>query len=104
MEADGRIDIPTEASHNAFVYAIDGTLELEGNKALKANQIALYERGDTEINLYSREGAEFLVLGGQPLNEPVYSYGPFVMNTEEQIRKCIADYQSGRMGDPRRVN
>lgn len=104
MEADGRLDVPTDPAHNAFVYAIDGELELEGNRALKANQIALYERGDSEINLYSPGGAEFLVLGGQPLDEPVFSYGPFVMNTEDQIRRCIADYRSGRMGDPAKVN
>jgi redox-sensitive bicupin YhaK (pirin superfamily) len=44
------------------------------------------------------------VLGGQPLNEPVFSYGPFVMNTEEEIQQCIKDYQSGKMGDPAVVN
>jgi redox-sensitive bicupin YhaK (pirin superfamily) len=104
MEADGRLDIPTDPTHNAFVYAIDGELELEGNRMLETNQIALYERGDSEISLYSPRGAEFLVLGGQPLNEPVFSYGPFVMNNEEQIRKCIRDYRNGMMGDPAKVN
>lgn len=104
MQPDARLDIPTDPMHNAFVYTIEGQLELEDNKSLKANQIALYERGDSEINLYSREGAEFLVLGGQPLNEPVFSYGPFVMNTEEQIQLCMANYRSGKMGNPDLVN
>lgn len=104
MKPDSRLDIPTNAQHNAFIYTIDGELELEGQKALKQNQIALYERGDSLINLYSKNGAEFLMLGGQPLDEPVFSYGPFVMNNEAQIRKVIADYQSGKMGDPDLVN
>ena len=104
LDADGRIDIPTDPTHNAFVYCIGGKAELEGGKELKTNQIALYERGDTELNLYSEAGAEFLVLGGEPLNEPVFSYGPFVMNTEEEIRACIQNYRSGKMGDPALVN
>ena len=45
-----------------------------------------------------------LVLGGQPLNEPVYSYGPFVMNTREQIQQCFKNYEAGLMGNPDLVN
>ncbi|MFN9956347.1 MAG: pirin-like C-terminal cupin domain-containing protein, partial [bacterium] len=48
--------------------------------------------------------ARILVLQGKPINEPVIQYGPFVMNTEEQIRQCISDYQNGKMGDPRLVD
>lgn len=104
MKEDARLDIPTEPLHNAFVYVIDGNLEVEGKRALKTNQIALYQRGESHINLYSEKGAEMLVLGGQPLNEPVYSYGPFVMNTEAQIRQCIQNYNAGKMGNPDLVN
>ena len=104
MQADCRLDIPVHPEHNAFVYLVDGQVELESQRKLKTHQLALYERGDDLINLYAKDSAEVLVLGGQPLNEPVYSYGPFVMNSEEQIKRCIADYRSGRMGDPRAVN
>lgn len=104
MEADSRLDIPTEHAHNAFIYNISGQLELEGQKVLKENQIALFERGESLLNLYSECGAEFLMLGGQPLNEVVYSYGPFVMNTEEEIHACIQNYRSGKMGNPDLVN
>lgn len=104
MHDDSRLDIPTNPAHNAFIYVIDGQLELEGGKTVRTNQLALYERGESIINLYSKCASEFLILGGQPLDEPVYSYGPFVMNTEEEIRKCIQDYRSGRMGNPDLVN
>ncbi len=104
MAENGRIDIPTNPQHNAFVYSISGDLELVDQQKLKTNQIALYQRGEPNISIYSKEGAEILVLGGQPLNEPVYSYGPFVMNSEEEIHQCIADYQSGKMGNPDEVN
>lgn len=104
MKAGCKLDIPVEAAHNAFVYVINGVVETEGRKEIKQNQVALYERGDNTINLFSPGNAELLVAGGRPLNEPVYSYGPFVMNTEEEIRKCVADYQSGKMGDPELVD
>ncbi len=104
LKKEGRLDIPTDPTHNAFIYVVSGELEIEGRKALKTNQIALYQRGDTLINTFSEKGAELLVLGGQPLDEVVYSYGPFVMNTKEQINRCIQDYRSGKMGDPDLVN
>ena len=46
----------------------------------------------------SATGAKFLLIGGEPLNEPIASYGPFVMNTEEQIKQTFIDYQSGKNG------
>jgi len=100
MKEDSRLDIPTDPTHNAFLYIIDGNLELESAKKAQKNQVVLYERGDSLLNLYASTASEFLVLGGKPLDERVYSYGPFVMNNEEQIRQCIRNYNSGLMGNP----
>ena len=104
MNAGCRMTIPTDPTHNAFVYVISGKIETEGRKEINANQVVLYERGDSDVNLFSAQDAEILMLGGRPHNEAVYAYGPFVMNTEEEIRKCYSDYQSGKMGDPDAVN
>jgi len=86
LKPDPRLDIPTHPGLNAFGYTVTGSLELEEQKMLAANQIALYERGEPLVRLYTREAGECFVLGGQPLNEPVYSYGPFVMNSREEIK------------------
>ena len=99
-----RIDIPTDPTHNVFVYMIDGKVEAEGGRQLKGKQLALYQRGHSDVRLFAECASEFLVLGGQPLNEPVYSYGPFVMNTEDQIKQCIKNYRNGLMGNPDFVN
>lgn len=104
MKAGCKLEIPVDATHNAFAYVVSGSLETEGRKQINTNQVALYERGDSRINLFAANGAEILVAGGKPLNEPVYSYGPFVMNTEEEIQRCIRDYQAGKMGNPEMVN
>lgn len=104
MKADCRLDIPTNPTHNVFVYVVKGQLEVEGRRAVKANQVALYKRDAELLKLYSKEDTEILVLGGQPLNEVVYSYGPFVMNTQAEILQCINDYNSGKMGNPSLVD
>jgi hypothetical protein len=104
LNAGARLSIPTDPQHNAFIYVINGKIETEGRKEIAQNQVALYERGDSLINLYSEAPAEILMLGGRPHNEPVFAYGPFVMNTEEEIRKCISDYQTGKMGNPELVD
>lgn len=104
LKQDARLDIPTDPQHNAFAYVIQGSMEVEGARKVDQHQVVLYQRGESQINLYSECGAELLVMGGQPLDERVYSYGPFVMNNEEQIRECIHNYQNGLMGNPDLVN
>ena len=99
-----RLKVPVDPTHNAFVYVISGKIETEGRRAIDANQVVLYERGESDIDLFSAGDSEILLLGGKPHNEPVYAYGPFVMNTEDEIRKCYNDYQSGKMGNPDAVN
>ncbi len=104
LNAGAKLSIPTNPRHNAFIYLVSGDLETEGRRAIEPNSVVLYERGESNVNIYSETGAELLLLGGMPHNEAVFAYGPFVMNTEAEIRKCIADYQAGRMGNPALVD
>jgi redox-sensitive bicupin YhaK (pirin superfamily) len=104
MKPGCKLSIPVNPQHNAFVYVIKGSVETEGRVKADPNQVILYERDKSNINLFSSAEAELLLCGGQPHNEPVFAYGPFVMNNEEQIRKCYADYRAGKMGDPLHVN
>jgi quercetin 2,3-dioxygenase len=104
MNAGCKLSIPVDPTHNAFIYVIKGKIETEGRKEINTNQVVLYQRGDDTVNIFSADKADILMLGGRPHNEQVYAYGPFVMNTEEQIRKCYSDYQTGKMGSPDIVN
>ena len=104
MKAGCKLTIPTNPNHNAFIYVIKGKIETEGRKEIKTNQVVLFERNESDVTVFSAEDAELLMLGGQPHNETVYAYGPFVMNTEEEIKKCYSDYRSGKMGNPDVVN
>ena len=104
LHPNTKLELPVKSTDNAFMYVINGEIETTNQCLIQQNQLALTLREGDHIPLYSKEGAEFLVLGGKPLNEVVYSYGPFVMNTEDQIRQCLMDYHSGKMGDPEKVN
>lgn len=61
-------------------------------------ELALFDRDGQRVTIEAREDATILVLNGRPIDEPVVGQGPFVMNTQEEIRQAVEDYHSGRMG------
>ena len=86
------------AGHNAFVYVYEGdALVGEERKALERRSAGLLGAGDAIRLAGGKEGSRVLVLAGKPLREPVVQYGPFVMNTREEIEQAIDDYRNGRL-------
>jgi len=82
-------------AHNAFIYLYEGELKL-GNDSVPSHAAALLGPGD-EVKVTAAKDAKFLLLAALPLNEPIVQYGPFVMNTREEIEQAINDYQSGKL-------
>jgi len=82
-------------AHNAFIYLYEGELKL-GNDSVPSHAAALLGPG-TEVSVTATSDAQFLLLAATPLNEPVVQYGPFVMNTREEIEQAVNDYQSGKL-------
>ena len=87
------------ADHNAFVYVINGELALEstdGNQLmLVRDQLAVLGKGELVTLKGGDQESRFLLVAGKPLNEPVARHGPFVMNTETELRQAFVDYQQG---------
>jgi redox-sensitive bicupin YhaK (pirin superfamily) len=75
---------------------VSGAVRASG-KLVSQGQMAIFGPGDA-VELVAGEPAEVLLLGGRPLNEPVARYGPFVMNTREELMEAFADFRAGRMG------
>lgn len=98
--ADIRLALP--ASFSVFLYVFEGKV-LAGSEQSEVleGQAAVFGNGDAlhfSLPADAAETARCLVLGGEPLMEPVARYGPFVMNTEQEIRQAMLDYRAGRMG------
>ncbi len=86
--------------HNAFIYTFEGDLLVgpEDNQRPLATQSAgVLSNGDALALKAGEQGAAFLLLVGRPLKEPIVQYGPFVMNTREEIEQAIWDYNNGRL-------
>ncbi|TAM45809.1 MAG: pirin family protein [Gammaproteobacteria bacterium] len=100
LEPGGTIHQPVPAGFNALVYLISGTVQT-GKERTPVHEGQMARLGDGDVVALAAEAAapaDLLLLAGQPLNEPVARYGPFVMNTREEIEQAFRDYQSGRMG------
>jgi hypothetical protein len=92
-------DVPRD--YNAFAYVVDGEGEFGDRKAARG-QVAIFERAGDSVSIAAPKDADsvlsVLLIGGVPLNEPVARYGPFVMNTQQEIHQAIEDYRAGRFG------
>lgn len=91
-------DLAVPPGHMAAVVVLDGTMEVNGTGPVRAAEVAVLGRDGGGVRLEAAGEAHVLLLAGQPLDEPVVGMGPFVMNTRDEIRQAVEDYQSGRMG------
>ena len=100
LPARGEFTQPLNAEYNAFVYVFEGSLTVgtgDDAREVQAGHAGLLSEGDEIRVAAGVEGARFLLLAARPLREPVVQYGPFVMNTREEIEQAISDYQSGAL-------
>ena len=98
LEFPGGADLklPLPSQHNVLVHVFEGGLEVAGRR-ISAGDSAVLSPGES-VQLSAAHGpARCLVIGGRPLGEPIAQYGPFVMNTREEIEQAVRDYQAGRL-------
>ena len=93
MNPDAVLHKSLDEDLNGMLYVFGGEISVAG-KAVKDGKLALLSPG-SEMIIHSKKGAEFLILAGPEINEPIARYGPFVMNTREEIKQAIDDYQRG---------
>lgn len=82
----------------ALLIVQRGTVTVNGSDSAQAVELVQFDRAGTEIQLEADSDAMALLLSGQPIGEPIVGRGPFVMNTQDEIRQAIMDYQNGKMG------
>lgn len=97
LPAGQTLSLPVPEDHNTTLVLLRGTLLLN-DESLAGPQSVLLARGAGDIVVSASEDSVFLLLSGTPIHEPVVQYGPFVMNSETEIRAAIADYNKGSFG------
>jgi quercetin 2,3-dioxygenase len=103
LSSRGVFTHPVARDHNAFLYAYEGSVEVGAAGAarpLKRHNAGVLSPGERIEVAAADGGARFILLAGRPLKEPVAQYGPFVMNTREEIEQAVRDYQSGALTEP----
>ncbi|MGH9357141.1 MAG: pirin family protein, partial [Terriglobia bacterium] len=99
MEAGGRGELNLPAGQNSAIVLLRGDVIVNGSSTLKGEaQIAPLSPSGESVLVEAKAESLLLVLSGEPINEPVASYGPFVMNNEAELRQAFEDYRAGRMG------
>ncbi len=97
LEAGVSVELPVPASFNAYVYAVRGSGR-SSTARFATNQLVEYRGDGGSVQVTASEALDFLLLAGEPIDEPVVSWGPFVMNTREEIIQARDDYLASRMG------
>jgi len=100
LPAAASLTIRVSIGHNAFVYAFEGSVEVGAASAARAvptHHTGILSDGDDVTLTGGANGGRALLLAGRPLREPVVQWGPFVMNTREEIEQAVRDYQAGTL-------
>ncbi len=97
MPAGTSFSTAIPATHNAFVYVYRGAVAIEGTQVDVQRMGILSNSGAEGVTLNAVEDARLILIAGKPLNEPIVQYGPFVMNTQEEIHQALDDFRSGRL-------
>lgn len=98
LEPGARVNLPVPEGYTTLVAVLNGSVQINDTDVLREAELANLDREGQEIVLESNNDARLLVLSGEPIDEPVVGYGPFVMNTEGEIKKAMLDFQSGKFG------
>jgi len=97
LRSGHRLELDAGEGYTTGVFVVKGEVQLDGRKAA-ADDLVVFERKGNKVAIEAKADAVLLVMNGEPIDEPIAGYGPFVMNTQQQIHEAIADLRSGKMG------
>jgi redox-sensitive bicupin YhaK (pirin superfamily) len=98
LNRGGDASLTLPEGHTAAVVVLKGTVRVNDDAIAREAQLVLLDRQGGDIRLEANSEASVLILSGEPLDEPVVMHGPFVMNTADEIRQAMVDFQSGKFG------
>ncbi len=97
-KAGEKIELSFPSGYTTALLAVEGSAIINGTDKLPHNNLALFATDGETFTVESTEGGIFLLMSGEPLNEPIAQYGPFLMNTQIEIAQALEDYRAGKFG------
>jgi quercetin 2,3-dioxygenase len=98
LAGERQVEFAVPAGYTTALVVLKGAVRANGSEAIQSGEVGLFDRPGTSVSIESVQDTTALLLSGEPIDEPIVGQGPFVMNTPQEIRQAIADYQSGKMG------
>ena len=98
MNAGGKAEMHLAEGCTLMLVVLHGTVQVNDGQLAREGELVCFERAGTDISIEANNDATLLLLGGEPIDEPVVGYGPFVMNSEAEIHQAIADFNNGKFG------
>lgn len=98
LSAGARLRLNLHDGFSAAIYVLKGSIQLNGTESARQHELVLFDHAGDEATIEAVDDSTLFVMNGQRIDEPVVGYGPFVMNTQQQIHQAVADFQAGRMG------
>ena len=98
MKAGKRVALALPEGHNTSIFVLQGRASVNGSQAAGEAELIVCTRDGSQVTIDAQENSRLLVMAGEPIDEPIARYGPFVMNTREELMQAAQDYQAGKMG------
>ena len=98
LNEGGKANFSFPANYNTVLLVIDGEVKVNNQEIVPTDHLLLFTNEGEDFSIEATKNSVVLILSGEPLNEPIASYGPFVMNTQEQIREAFEDFNNGKFG------
>ncbi len=100
LKAEHETTLPIPVGHNALLVVLKGELVVNATQKVLDSSMVMFARdGDPSIQLQASQDTQFVLLTGEPLNEPIQGYGPFVMNSKQEIMQAFQDFNQGKFGE-----